>query len=236
MVLLPYSVVKASTLTSGITKRLVLRLTTTTWPGFQLQTLTAISLNSYDIIRDDKHATVNPMPLYAMRHGRTNFNDLGLCNDDPTRDVHLTATGVAQIEAAAERLRDVPLQRIIISELPRTRQSAEIINRYHQVPITAHPDINDIRSGFDGRPVTDYFAAIGADPLNTRPPGGESLCEHKQRIGRFLDWLQGQPEKNVLLVVHEETLRALTALLDNHDDQHMTQLHFNNGQIVVFDW
>lgn len=176
------------------------------------------------------------MPLYAMRHGRTNFNDLGLCNDDPGRDVHLTDTGVAQIEAAAERLRDVPLQHIITSELPRTRQSAEIINRYHQVPISAHPDLNDIRSGFDGHPVADYFAAIGSDPLNTRPPGGESLLEHKQRIGRFLDWLQEQPETTLLLVVHEETLRALSALLNKLDDQTMHRLHFDNGQIVEFDW
>ena len=198
--------------------------------------LAAANRNGYVIICVNVVATVNLMPLYAMRHGRTNFNDLGLCNDDPGRDVHLTDTGIAQIEAAAERLRNVPLQHIITSELPRTRQSAEIINRYHQVPISAHPDLNDIRSGFDGHPVADYFAAIGNDPLNTRPPGGESLLEHKQRIRRFLDWLQEQPEKTLLLVAHEETLRALSALLNKLEDQTMIQLHFDNGQIVEFDW
>ena len=176
------------------------------------------------------------MPLYAMRHGRTNFNDRGLCNDDPNRDVHLTDTGIAQIETAAKHLRAVPLQRIITSELPRTRQSADIVNRHHQVPVSPHPDLNDIRSGFDGRPVADYFAAIDADPLHTRPPGGESLLEHKQRIARFLDWLRQQPEQSILLVVHEETLRALSALLNGLNDQQMTQLHFANGQIVEFAW
>jgi len=190
----------------------------------------------YVIIRGNGNATVNPMPLYAMRHGRTNFNDLGLCNDDPKRDVHLTDAGIAQIEQAAERLRDVPLQRIITSELPRTRQSADIVNRYHQVPVSVHPELNDIRSGFDSKPVADYFAAIGTDPLHTRPPGGESLLDHKQRIGRFLDWLRRQPERTILLVVHEETLRALSAHLDNIDEQQMPDLHFNNGQIVEFDW
>lgn len=203
---------------------------------FQLHALTAVSPNGYGIISDDEYATVKSMTLYAMRHGRTNFNDLGLCNDNPARDVHLTPTGIAQIEAAAVQVRNVPLQRIITSELPRTRQSAEIVNRYHQVPVNAHPDLNDIRSGFDGKPVADYFAAIDADPLNTRPPDGESLHEHKQRIGRFLDWLRRQPEQTILLVVHEETLRALSALLNGLDDRQMTQLHFTNGQIVVFDW
>lgn len=176
------------------------------------------------------------MPLYAMRHGRTNFNDRGLCNDDPARDVHLTDVGVRQIENAAEHLRNVPLQRIITSELPRTRQSAEIINRYHQVPVTAHPALNDIRSGFDGKPVTEYFSAIADDPLHVRPPGGESLQDHKQRIGGFLEWLREQPEHTLLLVVHEETLRALSVHLHGLDDQQMIGLDFDNGQIVEFDW
>lgn len=176
------------------------------------------------------------MPLYAMRHGHTNFNEQGLCNDDPARDVHLTDTGIIQIEAAAERLRGIPLQRIITSELPRTRQSAEIINRYHQLPLEAHPLLNDIRSGFDGKPVADYFAAIASDPLHIRPPGGESLLDHKQRIGEFLHWLRQQPEKTLLVVAHEETLRALSAHLQQLDEQQMTRLHFTNGQIVEFDW
>lgn len=182
------------------------------------------------------NATVKPMPIFAMRHGRTNFNDLGLCNDDPGLDVHLTETGIQQVEAAAEHLRAVPLQRIYISELPRTRQSADIINHYHQVPVMAHPALNDIRSGFNGKPVSDYFAAISEDPLHTRPPGGESLLDHKQRIGEFIDWLRTQPERTILLVVHEETLRALTAQLNGLDDRKMIGPHFDNGQIVEFDW
>jgi bisphosphoglycerate-dependent phosphoglycerate mutase len=39
-----------------------------------------------------------------------------------------------------------------------------------------------------------------------------------------------------LLVVHEETLRALSAQLNGLDDRQMIELHFDNGQIVEFDW
>ena len=63
-----------------------------------------------------------------MRHGRTNYNDLNLCNDDPNRDVHLTNKGIMQAEEAALALRDVVFDRMIVSPLPRTRQTAEIIN------------------------------------------------------------------------------------------------------------
>jgi alpha-ribazole phosphatase len=84
------------------------------------------------------------MKLYCLRHGETNYNRLGLCNDDPARDVHLTPEGTRQAQAAALRLRAAPLERIIItSELPRTWQTADIINRDHRVPLKsshqAHP-------------------------------------------------------------------------------------------------
>ena len=149
------------------------------------------------------------MNLYVMRHGRTNYNDLELCNDDPNTDVHLDEIGKQQAREAAERLRDAKLDRIIVSPLPRTRQTAEFINHYHQVPIDVHEDIADIRSGFDGRAVGEYFAATARDPLNARVNGGESLLDHKRRVLGFIHWLQRQPQENILVVAHEETLRVL---------------------------
>jgi probable phosphoglycerate mutase len=169
------------------------------------------------------------MNLYVMRHGRTNYNDLELCNDDPRADVHLDAIGEQQARAAAERLRDVTLDRIIVSPLPRTRQTAEFINHYHQAPIDVHADIADIRSGFDGRAVGEYFAAIAHDPLHARVNGGESLLDHKRRVLGFIDWLQRQPQKNILVVAHEETLRVFVAHFEaNVPDERLRDLHIGN--------
>lgn len=114
------------------------------------------------------------MNIYCMRHGRTTYNDPGLCNDDPGQDVRLTATGIAQARAAALALRDTAFERILVSLLPRTRQTAEIVDQFHAVPIREHPGLADIRSGFNGKPVADYFSAIAADPLHARINGGES--------------------------------------------------------------
>ncbi len=169
------------------------------------------------------------MNLYVMRHGRTNYNDLGLCNDDPSADVHLNATGEHQARAAAEQLREVTLDRIIVSPLPRTRQTAEIINRYHGAPIEVHPDIADIRSGFDGKAVVDYFAAIAHDPLHARVNDGESLLDHKQRVLGFIHWLQSQPQGNILVVAHEETLRVFVAYFEgNVPDERLRDIDIAN--------
>lgn len=69
------------------------------------------------------------MKLLLMRHGQTNYNRLGLCNDDPRDAVYLTDLGRRQALAAAVALRAARLEHIFVSELPRTRQTAEIVNR-----------------------------------------------------------------------------------------------------------
>ena len=169
------------------------------------------------------------MEIYCMRHGYTNYNDLGLCNDDPDTDVHLTRDGIAQAQSAAQALRDVTFDRLIVSPLPRTRQTAEIINRFHSVPVVVHDDLAHIRSGFDGRPVSDYFAAIADDPLHKRVNGGESLLDHKQRVLRFIDWLRTQKDKVVLVVAHEETMRVFIAYFEGGiSDEQLRDFHVDN--------
>jgi probable phosphoglycerate mutase len=164
-----------------------------------------------------------------MRHGRTNYNDLELCNDDPTVDVHLNETGKQQAQAAAEKLRNVKLDRIIVSPLPRTRQTAEIVNQYHNLAIDTHHGIADIRSGFEGKGVNDYFSAIADDPLNARINDGESLLDHKKRILAFIDWLKKQREQNILVVAHEETLRVFVAYFEgNVADKQLRDIHIGN--------
>ena len=175
------------------------------------------------------------MNLYVMRHGRTNYNELELCNDDPSVDVYLNEIGKQQAQAAAEKLRDVKLDRIIVSPLPRTRQTADIINQYHQVVIDTHPGISDIRSGFEGKRVDDYFSAINDDPLHARINGGESLLDHKKRILGFIDWLKQQKQENILVVAHEETLRVFVAYFEGPvADEQLRDIHIGNCEYKLY--
>lgn len=172
--------------------------------------------------------------LYFTRHGNTNYNQLQLCNDDPGKEVFLTPTGIQQAQQLAEKLRHVRLEKILVSELPRTRQTAEIVNRYHQVPIITEAQLNDIRSGFDSLPVSQYQQAIAADRMHLKFNGGESLLEHKQRICHFLEQLLKQQPASVLVVAHEETLRVIKSWFENIPDQEMIELHFANCELLEY--
>ncbi len=175
------------------------------------------------------------MQVYFMRHGQTNYNRRHLCNDNPAIDVHLSETGQQQALIAAEQLRNIAIERIIVSELPRTRQTADIINQYHRVKIETSSMINDIRSGFDGRPVEEYMSAIAHDRLHASCNGGESLLHHKQRILGFIGWLKRQNEKVVLVIAHEETLRVAAGYYKNLSDQDMLDQTFANCEYFSFE-
>lgn len=177
------------------------------------------------------------MTLYLLRHGQTNYNVLDLCNDVPTPDVALTALGRAQAAAAAERLKDTKLERLVTSELPRTRETAGIVNRHHRLPITADPRLNDWRSGLNGRPAAELYAAIAADPLHTRVNDGETLAEHRERVLPFFEELRRATLRcAVLVVAHEETLRAASAWFHGLSDNAMLALKFANGELLRFEW
>lgn len=174
------------------------------------------------------------MVLYMMRHGQTNYNLLGLCNDDPNNAVYLTETGTQQARAAANQLVNIPLSKIYVSELKRTHQTAEVINRFHNAPILTSRHLNDIKSGFNGKPVSEYFAATGHDRYNITPPGGESVKEFQSRVLQFLDEIDTDKEKNILVVTHEETLRVFYAYFNKLNPEEMLRLDFGNCELLKF--
>lgn len=176
------------------------------------------------------------MRAYFMRHGRTTYNELQLCNDDPRDPAHLSQKGIEQAELVASKLRDVPFTRIYVSELPRTQQTAAIINRGRDLPVTVDARINDIRTGFNNRPVADYQAAIAHDPMHARPEGGETLLEHKARVRSFLEHLARTEHETVLVIAHEETLRAFAALLRGLSDRELLALEFRNCEFFSADF
>lgn len=174
------------------------------------------------------------MKIYIVRHGQTNYNKLGLCNDNPARDVYLTREGLSQAAQVAEELSNAPIDLIFVSQLPRTRQTARFINAYHGVRTIECEELNDIHTGFDGKPVDDYFAIVGHDRFNIIPEGGESLSQFKHRVNAFIDVLLIEDYGNILIVAHEETMRVFAARFNRLSDQEMEALSFANCEYLEF--
>ena len=172
------------------------------------------------------------MKIYFVRHGQTNYNLLNLCNDNPTDNVYLTELGKQQAEVVGEKIKDIKLDLVITSELPRTKETASIITRNHKVEFKIDPRINDRKTGFNGKPVEDFFKAIKLDVFDLKLNDGESFQEEKNRIFSFLDELKNYNIKNILIVTHFETLQIINGYFNNLSNQEMWDTEFDNCQVL----
>jgi alpha-ribazole phosphatase len=144
-----------------------------------------------------------------MRHGESEYNLLGLCNDDPGIPVALTPYGRSQVSQAAAGFAPGTIDLLYASQLPRALETAAIINRRQEAAILIDPRLNDRRTGFEGRRVADYLAARDADPANFCAEGGESFATLKARVIDFLVDLRATRVGRILVVSHHEVLQVV---------------------------
>lgn len=147
------------------------------------------------------------MTIYVCRHGRTEANASGLLlgRADPPLD----EVGVVQ---AAQIAAVLPAgARVVSSPLGRCVQTAEA----YGAPVEIVDDLIELDYGdFD-------LTSMGDIPSETmgewrsnpdfRPPNGESLQQLADRVGGFLDSIDGSSEQDVAIFSHVSPIKASIA-------------------------
>lgn len=160
------------------------------------------------------------MRIYLLRHGESEANVAGVISDDPHRPWHLTPKGVDQARAAANALGEVAFSHVYVSEHLRARETAEVLLAVWRekgraaaaCPITTDARLNERHSNLDGRPVEDFNGLVRPDPVNIRPPGGETFREQMLRLRAFLEEASARHgDETVLAVSHENPIQAARA-------------------------
>jgi broad specificity phosphatase PhoE len=162
------------------------------------------------------------MNVYLARHAEAEHNLNSICSSDPSIVYSLTKLGIEQAEALAEKLKDVPFDKIYVSQLTRTQETAEIVKKYHQdVQTIVDARLNDNITGFEGQPSKGYYAAIAAaeDKLHVRFNDGESLEEVRQRVTSFINDLKTQNYQTVLLVTSLIVIQEIFGIANDLDDE-----------------
>jgi probable phosphoglycerate mutase len=174
------------------------------------------------------------MKIYLARHGRTNYNDLNLCNGDPSVDVYITDVGKEQAKALADKLKETSIDYIFVSEMRRTRQTAEIVNQFHHVAMETAPLLNDHRSGYEGKNAQLLMDALDAadDRWTARFNGGESIEDMKQRVAAFLDELKTKPYNTVLIVTSGWVIRVMVAVIENISNEEAWSCEAEQGDYL----
>jgi alpha-ribazole phosphatase len=177
------------------------------------------------------------MKIFIVRHSETNYNTQKLCNADPAVDVHLTGKGIEQTKNLAELLRHADYEVVYISHLPRTRETADIINKLHSKEIIVDDRLGDNRTGFESKLVTDWFAALEAsgDKWNSKFNDGESLTEAASRGQSFIDDLKTGSYKSVLIVTHRFMTQVIFGCIENKSLEEASEFNLLQGTYAEFE-
>ena len=151
--------------------------------------------------------------LYLMRHGDVSYVDE---SGEPVRPetVPLTARGREQAEAARAALASVSLDLVVASDLPRTRETAELVAPGREVELW--PELSEWRGGrLDAIPPDELEVAfVGALQVRDEAQrflGGESLGEALDRVHPAFERLVAREWGTALAVLHGGVNRILVS-------------------------
>ncbi len=127
--------------------------------------------------------------IYFVRHGATDGNE----NNKPQDDMAtLSDTGRTQAKLVAERLKTIPIDIIITSDIVRAAETADVIDK--TLDKKAHP--------------TNLFREIQWPFV-----ADENFTEIKKKADQALAYISALSEENVLVVTHGNFLILLIAVM-----------------------
>lgn len=161
------------------------------------------------------------MKLYLTRHGETEWNVEKRLQG--WRDSPLTKNGIKRAHLFKKLVADVEFDRIYSSDQKRAVNTAKIIKNNRDIQILELQELRELGLGnWEGRTLTDIkeeepklFDIYVNSPLLYNPSSGETISELFKRVGFALEDIERKGGKNVLVVSHGDTIRAMIVILKN---------------------
>ncbi len=184
--------------------------------------------------------------LFLVRHGKSEWNKLGQWTG--WTDVDLVEEGREEARKAGEFLKEENIDTVYTSDLKRTHQTFEEIkkaaNKEH-LTHTPHEALKERHYGIHtGKNKWEVKDSVGEEEFqnirrgwDTKIPEGETLKDVHARVMPYFeanikkDLSEG---KNVLVVAHGNTLRALIKHLDDLDENQICDVEVGTGEVHCY--
>ena len=165
------------------------------------------------------------MKIYVMRHGTTVWNEKGITQGRTNN--RLSKAGKLLTEEVANKYKNAKFDVIISSPLMRTVQTANIMNKFHNVTIIKDDRLIEIDQGiFSGRgknSLTQEEEKLKS--ARSSSCGMESYQECYKRVEEFItDIKQKYSKETILLITHNVNASFITDILEN------VEVDFENAQ------
>ena len=182
--------------------------------------------------------------IYLIRHGEAEGNLYRLWQGQ--WDGRITPMGYKQIDALAERFRDIPIDALYSSDLRRASTTAGAITKYHQLKLNTTPRLREINCGpWEGLPFgnveRDFPVEMGYfnnDPDKWLVAGAETFIQCRQRVFSALtDIARENDGKTVAVVSHGMAIRTVLAhILGISSENIRTLPHGDNTSVALLNY
>ena len=166
-----------------------------------------------------------PTMVLLVRHGQTPTT--GATLPGRAKGLHLADSGVAQAQAAAERIAGLKnVAAVYASPLERTRETAKPIAAARGLKVQIHRGLLECEFGdWTGAKLSDLrklpeWRTVQSYPSGFRFPNGESFAEMQTRMVGTIDELVARhPGQTIVAVSHADPIKAaLAQALGTHLD------------------
>jgi len=142
---------------------------------------------------------------------------------------------IEQAKNVAKKFDWINFELVIVSELPRTKETASIIIWNSKSKFLIDSRINDRKTEFEDKLVSDFHKAVKDDIFNLKFINGESFIEEKNRVFDFLDNLKNYNYKNILVVAHDDTLKIINGYYKKLSNQQIRDTKIENCHVLEFE-
>lgn len=169
--------------------------------------------------------------LILVRHGETDWNRADRIQG--WLDIPLNEEGIKQAERLAKELSGMKLAAIYSSPLKRALQTAKAIAEKRHLKIKKASNLKEINQGkWQGLLVSEagkrykkLYSRWLCEPLEVRPPEGESLEEVSRRVEKACRRIvESHPGETVCLVTHKVTAALIKCHYLNLDRNSLWKL------------
>ncbi len=182
--------------------------------------------------------------IYLARHGETEYNRKSQIQGRGI-DAPLNDTGVKQARAIGHYLSSIPINRIISSNLKRSKQTAQVVAGSFGLDIESHADLDEMNFGIlEGRPISEIKNEL--ESLHNRWKSGnveyameqgESPSTVLNRAGsRAQSIIKNNESSHLLFVLHGRLLRILLSDWLNYGLKNMHRIPHTNGALYHVQW
>ena len=184
--------------------------------------------------------------LILVRHGKSEWNKSGLWTG--WTDIGLVEEGLEEARRAGEAIKDLHIDTVHVSDLKRTHETwreMQHVLGLHDLAPRVHTALKERSYGvYTGKNKWQVKDEVGEEEFkkirrswNHPIPEGETMKDvHDRAVPYYEKHILPELKqgKNVLIVGHGNTLRALVKYLEKMGEEGVSDLEFGTGEAYIY--